>query len=211
MATHTITALFDRFDDARAAVRDLEVAGISHDSTSIVGNDPQNSTGKNDNRAGEGAGIGAAVGGGVGLAAGLGALAIPGIGPVVAAGWLVATLAGAGVGAAAGGLAGSLVKAGVSREHAHVYEEGIRRGGTLVTVRADDTQAPAVTDILERHDPADIDGRQEEWRAGGWEGVPVETGAVGTSPVSSSTPASTIGRPGMRVRSYANESYGTGS
>src|SRR5439155_20856442 len=85
--------------------------------------------------AGTGASIGTVVGGGAGLLAGLGMLEIPGIGPVVAAGWLVSTAAGAAAGAAAGGLIGSLTGAGVSKEHAHIYAEGVRRGGSLVTAR----------------------------------------------------------------------------
>jgi hypothetical protein len=66
-----------------------------------------------------------AVGGAVGLLAGLGLLAIPGIGPVVAAGWLVSTAAGAAAGGATGGLIGALTQAGVSEEDAHVYAEGV--------------------------------------------------------------------------------------
>jgi hypothetical protein len=67
------------------------------------------------------------------LLAGLGLLAIPGLGPVVAAGWLASTALGAVAGGAAGGLIGALTAAGVSQEDAHVSAEGIRRGGTLVT------------------------------------------------------------------------------
>ena len=65
-------------------------------------------------------------------------LAIPGLGPVVAAGSLVSTLVGAGAGAAIGGLAGSLAEAGVDERDAHLYAEGVRRGGALVTVRTTD-------------------------------------------------------------------------
>jgi hypothetical protein len=79
-----------------------------------------------------GAGVGTAVGGAAGLLAGLGLLAIPGVGPVVAAGWLVATAVGAVAGAATGGLIGGLTGAGVSEDDAHVYAEGVRRGGSLV-------------------------------------------------------------------------------
>ena len=67
-------------------------------------------------------------------------LAVPGIGPVVGLGWLAATavgaVTGAAVGAATGGLIGSLTEAGVSEQDAHVYAEGVRRGGTLLSVRA---------------------------------------------------------------------------
>ena len=120
--------------------------------------------------AGTGAGIGAVLGGAAGLLAGIGALAIPGVGPVVAAGALAATLAGAGVGAAVGGLVGALVEAGIPREHADIYAEAVRRGGTLVTVRTDDAFSDRVSDILNRHSPVDIEERAESWRQAGWRG-----------------------------------------
>ena len=75
------------------------------------------------------------MGGTAGLPAGLGLLAIPGLGPVVAAGWLAATAVGAAAGAATGGIVGALTEAGVSEEEAHSYAEGVRRGGTLVSAR----------------------------------------------------------------------------
>ena len=91
-------------------------------------------------KAGEGAAAGA-VGGGVvggvlGLLAGVGALAIPGIGPIIAGGALASTLAGAGIGAAAGGLIGALIGMGIPEEDARYYETGLREGGILVTVDA---------------------------------------------------------------------------
>ena len=76
-----------------------------------------------------GAGVGAAVSGGAGLLAGLGFLAIPGLGPVVAAGWLVSTATCAVAGAAAGGLIGALVGTEIDETDAHVYAEIVRRGG----------------------------------------------------------------------------------
>jgi hypothetical protein len=69
---------------------------------------------------------------------GLGIMAIPGVGPVVAAGWLAATAA---VGGAAGGLIGALTDSAVPEEDAHVYAEGVRRGGALVTAKVDDARA----------------------------------------------------------------------
>ena len=79
--------------------------------------------------AGKGACIGAGLGGAAGLLAGLGLLAIPGLGPVVAAGWLAAMAVGLAAGAATGGLVGALTEAGVSKEEAPLYAEGVRRGG----------------------------------------------------------------------------------
>src|SRR5690606_20903634 len=121
-----------------------------------------------------GAGVGAVAGGGAGLLAGIGAIAIPGIGPVLAGGWLLATavgaVAGAAVGGAAGGLLGALANAGVPEAEAHVYAEGIRRGGTLVSVRADDTRADAVAAILANAPGVDIDQRRHHYLAEGWHG-----------------------------------------
>ena len=89
---------------------------------------------------------------------------------MVAAGALAATLAGAGVGAAVGGLVGALVEAGIPREHADIYAEAVRRGGTLVTVRTDDAFSDRVSDILNRHSPVDIEERAESWQQAGWRG-----------------------------------------
>lgn len=118
---------------------------------------------------GTGASLGTILGGGAGLLAGIGALAIPGVGPVVAAGWLIATLTGAGVGAAAGGVVGSLTHAGVEENDAHVYAEGVRRGGTMVTVRADEARAEEVRTIMMRNGHVDVAARGEEYRSAGWD------------------------------------------
>ena len=84
-----------------------------------------------------GAITGGAVGGIVGVLAGIGALAIPGVGPLIAGGALASTLAGAGIGAAAGaGLLGALVGLGIPEEEARYYESGLKEGGILVTVEA---------------------------------------------------------------------------
>ena len=122
--------------------------------------------------AGTGASIGTILGGGAGLLAGIGSLAIPGVGPVVAAGWLIATLTGAGVGAAvgggAGGLVGMLTGAGVPHDDAHVYAETVRRGGNLVTVRADEDRVALIEGVLDRHIAIDTVARRGEYQAGGW-------------------------------------------
>jgi len=117
-----------------------------------------------------GATLGTVLGGGAGLLAGLGMLAIPGVGPIVAAGWLVATLAGAGVGAAAGGLLGSLTGAGVSEADAHTYSESVRRGGSLVTVRADSSMASKIEAFLDGRTPVDPAVRRTEYEKTGWTG-----------------------------------------
>lgn len=172
----TIVGLFDTFPAAQSAVQDLVSTGIPREEISLTSN---NATGEHaleghGNHAGSGAatgaGIGAVVGGIGGVLAGIGMLAIPGIGPILAAGPIAAALAGAGIGAVAGGLLGALVGMGIPEEDAHAYAEGVRRGGTLVTVAADDAQAGPVSDILNRHGAVDVDTRAAEWRGRGWGG-----------------------------------------
>lgn len=196
MATQTLTALFDRYDDAAAAVQRLESAGVPHGDISLVSNDaahsqyygaiPGDAAPMPDapvSGTGAGASLGTLLGGGAGLLAGLGLLAIPGLGPVVAAGWLAATLVGAGVGAAAGGLVGSLTDIGVSEDDAHAYAEGIQRGGTLLTVKAEPSMAGRVSDILDHDSAVDMAERAGTWRGQGWDGTYVGRGAITGEPV----------------------------
>ncbi|TDR89162.1 general stress protein [Enterovirga rhinocerotis] len=180
MTTRTVTAMFDSYADASSAVSRLKAAGIPDGDISLVSNDSAERTRYETERpatdgdaatgAGTGATIGGVLGGGAGLLAGLGLLAIPGVGPVVAAGWLAATLVGAGAGAAAGGLLGGLTGAGIGERDAHVYAEGVRRGGSLVTVRTDEAHAARVEDILDDEGTIDLVEREETWRREGWSG-----------------------------------------
>ena len=96
-------------------------------------------------------------------------MAIPGLGPVVAAGWLVATAAGALAGGAAGGIIGALTQAGVSKEDAEIYAEGVRRGGTLICARVADADRPRYEAILDQS-AVNIRERAESYREGGWTG-----------------------------------------
>ncbi|HEX2559774.1 hypothetical protein [Phenylobacterium sp.] len=193
--TRTVTRLFDHHTDAIQAVEELERAGISHDRISLVSNNADNwhaghqhpkgggdsgplgdRNGDGDNDVADGAGKGATtgglIGGGAGLLAGLGMLAIPGLGPVVAAGWLASTAVGAAAGAAAGGatggLLGALKEAGHSDEEANVYSEGVRRGGTLVSVRADGDEADRIEQILHGRQGVDAVTRGQDYRSAGW-------------------------------------------
>jgi heat induced stress protein YflT len=175
--TQTVTGLFDRYMDAAAAVRELEAAGVPHADISIVANnivpvDRDDRTSNAAGDAGKGAGVGAAVGGGAGLLTGLGLMAIPGVGPVVAAGWLIATAVGAAAGAVAGGAVGGMIGAltasGVSEDDANVYAEGVRRGGTLVTAHVDDQRASQAREILQRSRSVDLAARRNAYREAGW-------------------------------------------
>jgi hypothetical protein len=181
--TITISRLYDNYGDARRAVRDLEAAGVNHGDISIIASNADNwydkekgdtypdrdLDGKDDRAeaAGAGAGIGAAAGGTVGALTGLGLMAIPGVGPVVAAGWLVATLAGAAAGAAAGGALGALTQAGISDDDAQVYAEGLRRGGAVVSARVADADASRLQAVMDRSSVR-VSDRAAAYRKSGW-------------------------------------------
>lgn len=182
-----ITRLFDDHEAAAAAVRQLEAAGIPHDDISLIAGDSEgrhltrgrrDRVDDGDNDAAEGAAKGAAtgglIGGGAGLLAGLGMLAIPGLGPVVAVGWLASTAVGALVGAAgggaAGGLLGALKDAGHSDADANVYAEGVRRGGALVSVRPSNAADTATAErILIGGGGVDAATRGAAYREAGWQ------------------------------------------
>lgn len=180
----TVVGLFDRFDDAQQAVRALNEANFERGYINLVARDATGEYERNlksgeaapeanvveGNRSGEGAGIGAILGGLGGLLIGLGALAIPGIGPVLAAGPLVSALVGTGAGAMAGGLVGGLIGMGIPEEHAHMYAEGIRRGATLVSVSTQDDRADEARQILNRFHPLDLETHARDWEKANWAG-----------------------------------------
>jgi len=104
-----------------------------------------------------GAGTGAVVGGALGWLAGIGALTIPGVGPLVAAGPIMAALAGVGVGGAIGGITGTLIGMGIPEYEAKRYEGQIRKGGILLSVHCDSSDwTRKAKDILERTGAQDI-------------------------------------------------------
>ncbi len=173
----TIVGLFDDIHDARAVVEEIVQLGVARDHISLMAHRGDTTTSADpttNEEAGSdvltGAGYGAVLGGVGGLLAGLAVLPIPGFGPIIAAGPIVSTLAGMGLGAAAGGMIGALTDLGVPEAHAYYYAEGVRRGGTLVSVRADGTMAPRVVEVMSRHHAVDIERRSEAWRARGWTG-----------------------------------------
>src|SRR5690554_4432918 len=135
--SRTTAALYDSISDARNVVQELVDNGFPRDDISLIA---QNSEGQTEGVTGQeqeniadgtatGAGIGAALGGLGGLLVGLGALTIPGVGPIIAAGPIATTLLGAGIGAVGGGVIGALVDLGMPDEEAGYFAEGIRRGG----------------------------------------------------------------------------------
>jgi hypothetical protein len=179
----TIVGLFDALLAAQSAVTDLVQAGIPRERISFVANDASNQysrylTNPDEDAVdgGEGAGFGAIIGALTGIMTGLVTLAIPGIGPVLvagplmaAAGGLVGGAIGATAGAVTGGIVASLIKTGVPEAAAPLYAEGVRRGGILVLAHVDDEQtAQKAQNIIAQHGAIDIQQRRATWEYSGW-------------------------------------------
>src|SRR5690242_15202438 len=164
----TVVGLFDNSTQAQAAIEQLRAAGVASENISLAMRDREEAQAVAE-ETGVGTGVATgAVGGGIlgglaGLLVGIGALAIPGIGPLVAAGPLAATLLGAGIGAATGGLIGALVGAGVPEEEAQLYQAGVERGGVLVTVDAEPQQEAQVREILTNSGMRDVRADAATW------------------------------------------------
>lgn len=109
-----------------------------------------------------GAGSGAVVGGALGWLVGIGALAIPGLGPFIAAGPIMAALAGAGAGGLVGGIAGALIGMGIPEYEAKRYEGRVKDGGILLSVHSDSSDwTKRAKEILERTGAEDVSSRGE--------------------------------------------------
>ena len=149
-------AIFPSKSEAELAVNQLTAAGFSSQDVSVLMADKSGTrdfaTEKN-TKAPEGtttgAGVGGTVGGTIGLLAGIGAIAIPGVGPLIAAGPIMATLAGIGVGGTVGGIIGALVGMGIPEYEAKRYEGRVKDGGILVSVHCDSSdEVSRAKDIL---------------------------------------------------------------
>lgn len=165
MTQNIVSAVFDSHSEAETAVRELRQMGVSDSALSVIARrqDESGDYGDADTTEvgdkAEGAVKGALVGGGVGALLGIAALAIPGVGPLAAAGAIAGSAApeaaaiGAGAGALAGGLSGLLTKHGVSDEDADYYEGRINDGGVFVSVDTgtNGIDAQAAQDVLYRH------------------------------------------------------------
>ena len=166
MATKVVAGLFEAPDQASRAINDLRSMGVDPSRVSVIARDKEQAREVADQTGAEvatgaatGAGLGALLGGAAGWLIGIGALAIPGIGPIVAAGPIAAALgtagataaAGAGVGIVAGGLIGALTGWGFSEAEAKAYQDGIERGDMLLAVEVPDgDDADRVEDVLKR-------------------------------------------------------------
>lgn len=181
----TVIALYDNFNQAERAIDSLINSGFRRDNISIIANDTSeeykryvetldiDEKGNVRNNDDPGAGEGAAFGAVVGTLTGLGIALLPGVGPVLAIGpWAAALISGIGAatGAAAGGLTAGLVDLGADEDEAQAYAESVRRGGTLVLVRAAAEDEDEIADILENYNAVDIKERQMAYRRQGWAG-----------------------------------------
>ena len=182
------TAVFGIFNSrigAERGIDNLMVAGFRSDDISVLASDQESTkelaTEKN-TKAPEGATTGAAtggvVGGTLGLLAGIGSLAIPGVGPLIAAGPIMATLAGLGAGAAAGGVIGALVGMGIPEYEAKRYEGRVKTGGILVSVHCDSS------DWIDRAEKVFKDSGADDISSAGEKGVKdkVRTTGPGNDP-----------------------------
>jgi hypothetical protein len=183
----TICRLYDSHADARRVIIALEVTGLPPSETSVISNNsdtwysatesanvvPLRKQGTSSETARDGKFEGAAVGAAIGATAATAAslvtmLALPGIGAVVGVGWLAAMLGSMAIGGVTGGLLGALTNAGISEEDAHVFAEGVRRGGTLVAARVPPADMPRIEPIMNRS-AVRLQERCELYRRSGWQ------------------------------------------
>lgn len=175
-----VFGLFSSLAGAERAVDTLIAAGFRSDDVSVLAPDQRSTkefAAEKNTKAPEGTTTGAttggAIGGTLGLLAGIGALAIPGIGPFIAAGPIMATLAGVGAGAATGGLIGALVGLGIPEYEAKRYEGRVKDGGILVSVHCDDSDwVSKAKDILKNVGGEDV-------ASAGEKGVSTHTASAG--------------------------------
>lgn len=152
-----------------AAVEELKIAGFKNSDVSVLFASPAGTkefAHENSTKAPEGAATGtisgATIGGVLGWLAGIGSLAIPGVGPLIAAGPIMATLAGVGVGGALGGITGALIGLGIPEYEAKRYEGRIHDGGILLSVTVDDKAWESkARDILKRTGAEDISKKSD--------------------------------------------------
>lgn len=164
-----VFGIYSSYGQVESAVDALRAAGFRNTDISVLF--PENVGSKDfahqkgtkaPEDASTGAGTGALIGGGLGWLAGIGALAIPGLGPFIAAGPIMAALAGAGVGGAVGGITGALIGMGIPEYEAKRYEGRVKEGGILLSVHSDNSDwTKRAKEILERTGAQDISSTGE--------------------------------------------------
>ena len=155
--SRVVIGVFNEKDRAESALQELKAKGYERD-LSLVARDEEKSMDSGaasfgDQNLAEGTYTGGALGGIAGLLAGVGALLIPGIGPIVAAGPIAATLTGV----VGGGLAGGLIDYGIPEERGEYYEEQVRQGGILVSVKSSDERIDEAASILRHYGASDVE------------------------------------------------------
>jgi hypothetical protein len=165
----SVFGIYQTYEGVESAVDALKAAGFRNTDISVLF--PEN-VGTKDfahekgtkapEGATTGAGTGAVVGGALGWLAGIGALAIPGVGPFIAAGPIMAALAGVGVGGAVGGIAGALIGMGIPEYEAKRYEGRVKKGGILLSVHSDNSEwTKKAKEILEHTGAQDVSSAGE--------------------------------------------------
>src|SRR5580765_8383599 len=165
----SVFGLIDNERQAESIVSELKSAGFSNNDISVLFPDKSGTKDfaheqhtKAPEGAATGAGTGGDLGGALGWLVGIGALAIPGVGPFIAAGPIMAALAGAGVGSAVGGLTGALIGMGIPEYEAKRYEGRVKDGGILISVHSDSSDwTKKAKEILERTGAQDISSTGE--------------------------------------------------
>ena len=164
-----VFGIYPTYESVETGVESLQSAGFRNEDISVLM--PENVGSKEfahekgtkaPEGAATGAGAGGVVGGVLGVLAGVGLLAIPGLGPFIAAGPIMAGLAGLGVGAAVGGISGALIGMGIPEYEAKRYEGRVKEGGILLSVHSDYSEwTKRAKDILERTGAQDISSTGE--------------------------------------------------
>jgi hypothetical protein len=172
MNATTIVTVFDRPEDAAAAIEELEAAGASGNEISTAAKPP-------------------ATGAGPGLAE-VDPVNVPGIGAAVITGPLAAAMRGESSVGGSTSLVGGLIGLGVPDDDANAFAEAVRRGGILVAVEVESDRAQRTVEILDRHGPIDLDRRRDDYRADGWKRFDETAEAGDERPVPGELPAAAV-------------------
>jgi hypothetical protein len=177
----TVVGVFDSIIDAGRALSDLGDVGVPTENRHLIaGNDKSKHEEylKKSKEASvttaSAAASGASFGGGVGIVASLVALAIPGVGPIIAGGAIATVLTGLGIGAVAGGLLGTFKNLGIAHDEAPLYEEAVRRGAVLAIAEMEDARAPQAVEVMESRGGRDIRSEVDTWGETEWSGPKVD-------------------------------------
>jgi hypothetical protein len=163
----TVIGILENPGEAQQAVDELLKSGFQRRDIGVISSDILREAAT----AATGASKGMAFGALAGMLLGAATMAIPGFGPLLVAGPGLALLGGTTLGALAGGIVGALKARGMPEEQANFYAEGVRRGGTLITINAiTDDLAQRAVEILKRHGAVDVEQRIADWKRLGWGG-----------------------------------------